>query len=414
MEHRRAQRRTWAWIIVGLSTVGLILFAYWQQFIFNPLLLSLLIAYILNPLVVLLERWFSRAAAVTMIFLSITGSCVVGVFLLSTVTLSEMHNFYVILLGESELKLEPTSEKHAFWPMLKPEEELHLIEKRKQGLIETTRGWCLKQAVTINNEYHFMDKTSLTEAFQWSGVRDWVQKHGDEIKQHGLSVLSGTMAALWSGAERFLGLLLYLILVPIFTFFFMLNLHTLRDIIFNHLPHAQRDKIIQILDQIHIAVSAFFRGRLMIALILAALAMPLLILCKVAPSHAALLSLIFGTVIVLPYVWLLTNVLPTIIILNWTVAEPLLPILTSCVVYFALSCLEMFVLTPLILGKSVHLHPVLLMMSIFLFGSLFGLFGVLMAVPLACIVKILFEGYVLPRLKLLAAPPDPEQPTTTG
>jgi predicted PurR-regulated permease PerM len=65
----------------------------------------------------------------------------------------------------------------------------------------------------------------------------------------------------------------------------------------------------------------------------------------------------------------------------------------------------MFVLIPAILGKSVDLHPVLLLLSIFLFGSIFGLFGVLMAVPLACIVKILFQGYVLTRLKILSQPP---------
>ncbi|HVY62153.1 MAG TPA: AI-2E family transporter, partial [Planctomycetota bacterium] len=61
------------------------------------------------------------------------------------------------------------------------------------------------------------------------------------------------------------------------------------------------------------------------------------------------------------------------------------------------------VANPVLLGREVGLHPVTLLVSLFMFGDLFGFFGVLLAVPLAAIAKILAQEFVLPELKHLAS-----------
>ena len=63
----------------------------------------------------------------------------------------------------------------------------------------------------------------------------------------------------------------------------------------------------------------------------------------------------------------------------------------------------------MILGREVGLGPLPLILSFFVFGKLFGLFGLLLAVPIACVIKTLFVELVLPEIKALAAerPPDP-------
>src|SRR5207244_1945916 len=69
---------------------------------------------------------------------------------------------------------------------------------------------------------------------------------------------------------------------------------------------------------------------------------------------------------------------------------------------------------PYIIGRNVGLHPLALILSVFCFGRLFGLFGVLLAVPIACVVKIFFQEFVLPHVKALAAEsPEPEAPPDT-
>ncbi|MEE9311726.1 MAG: AI-2E family transporter, partial [Planctomycetota bacterium] len=60
-------------------------------------------------------------------------------------------------------------------------------------------------------------------------------------------------------------------------------------------------------------------------------------------------------------------------------------------------------LTPKLLGDAVELHPVTLLVGVFVMGSLFGLFGALLAVPLTAIAKTLGREFLLPYFKHLAA-----------
>ena len=402
--HDHNPGRKFAWLFVLAGSLAIILFGYWQSFIVNPLLISLLLAYILNPVVMFLERWFSRSACVTMVLLVLIGTMLVGTITVGTFLLGETSNFKVILLGKSEITKNDL--QHPFWPMPKPKAQQELIQKQQKGLIETLRLWSLKTAKEYNDKFKLMDDAALEEAFEWDEIRRYVQANTETIKKHSAAVFSNLLSAVKSGISWAIAMLLWLVLVPIFTFFAMLNLNNLKDMLFEHIPYTNRNQTIDILYKIHNSISAFFRGRLLIALILAVICTPLLMACDLKFSHAIILSLTFGAVIVIPYAWILTNLIPTIIILNWTVVDPSWSILFASLVYIALACVEMLILTPAILGKKVQLHPVFLLVSIFLFGSVFGLFGVLMAVPLACIAKILLESYFMPKLKLLAQPPE--------
>jgi predicted PurR-regulated permease PerM len=64
--------------------------------------------------------------------------------------------------------------------------------------------------------------------------------------------------------------------------------------------------------------------------------------------------------------------------------------------------LEAAVFQPLILGKETGLHPIAVILALLSAGQLLGLFGVLLAIPLASTVKILFEDYVVPMFEEVA------------
>jgi predicted PurR-regulated permease PerM len=66
------------------------------------------------------------------------------------------------------------------------------------------------------------------------------------------------------------------------------------------------------------------------------------------------------------------------------------------------------VLDPLILGREVELHPVILILAFLICGKILGFVGVLLAVPIASIGKILTQEFVMPSVAELAA----EQQTT--
>jgi predicted PurR-regulated permease PerM len=67
-----------------------------------------------------------------------------------------------------------------------------------------------------------------------------------------------------------------------------------------------------------------------------------------------------------------------------------------------IQALEAGVFQPLILGKETGLHPLAIIIALLSAGQLLGLFGVLLAIPLASTVKILFEDYVLPMFEEVA------------
>jgi predicted PurR-regulated permease PerM len=68
-------------------------------------------------------------------------------------------------------------------------------------------------------------------------------------------------------------------------------------------------------------------------------------------------------------------------------------------VNFIAQSLEDYVLNPLIQGKATELHPVVIMLAVLAGGSLAGLYGMLLAVPVAACLKILLSAEVLPRLR---------------
>lgn len=72
-------------------------------------------------------------------------------------------------------------------------------------------------------------------------------------------------------------------------------------------------------------------------------------------------------------------------------------ILTVCIAFLSVQCIDGLVITPRIMGKFSDLHPFLVLLSVICFGSWFGFYGVLLAIPAAAIgkvvVKILLDNY---------------------
>jgi predicted PurR-regulated permease PerM len=64
--------------------------------------------------------------------------------------------------------------------------------------------------------------------------------------------------------------------------------------------------------------------------------------------------------------------------------------------YAAIQVLEGVLLQPAIMGKETGLHPIGIILALLVCGQLFGVFGMLIAVPIASTAKILFEDYVWP------------------
>jgi predicted PurR-regulated permease PerM len=183
------------------------------------------------------------------------------------------------------------------------------------------------------------------------------------------------------------------LLVPFYFFFILVGLNKTWALVEDTLiPYDYREQILRISYKVHLSLSAFFRGRLFICLTIGVMAWIGLLFFGV--PFAFVLGFCIGFSTIVPLLGLVFLV-PAMMIYG-LVGANLEQQIALLIFYALLQGLEMFVLSPFILGKEVELPPMVLVMSVLICGYLFGGIGVVLAVPIASTAKILLGEFVFP------------------
>ncbi len=238
-------------------------------------------------------------------------------------------------------------------------------------------------------------------------VASMIGKIEDAVRNN----LDKTPERLGSWAERSFdnfgaigGLLLDTLLVPIYAFFLIIAMPALRTGIKDLIPGKHKDGTLRIVREIERAVSAFFRGRLIICLICSMVGVAGFItlqLFGIKVPYGILFGVLLGLATPIPLagiVLALPAVALTMIQPGSTPIDGALVLL----VYGLVQATEA-VLIPLILGREVEIHPVWLIIALLLCGKILGILGLILAVPIAATVRILGREYLWPRLRAWAA-----------
>jgi predicted PurR-regulated permease PerM len=202
------------------------------------------------------------------------------------------------------------------------------------------------------------------------------------------------------------------LLVPIYAFFLILAMPSIRSGVREYLPHWHRDQILRIVRDIERVVAAFFRGRLIVCAfcgLLTYLGFVSIGMFGPGVPYAALFGVLIGLATAVPLAGLLFLV-PAVVM---TLLDGGTSLTASMVigVYLVVQVLETVVLTPTIMGHEVELHPVTLIVALLLCGKLLGILGLILAVPIAATCRILAREFMWPRLKELATRPRPGPPS---
>lgn len=294
----------------------------------------------------------------------------------------------------------------------------------------------LRFAEFIDNGNHVFDSGLIYEldALVRSIVQEWNEAHPQrqilvgnlftaledsllapenqaDIRNFSLDILSFVGQALGQGVSTLFYAFLLLSLIPMYTFFFLRGMNAIRDRLVEYIPSKHRRRILDLAFEIHLAVGSFFRGRLVIALIVGTATWAGLAIVGV--PFALLIGVVNGVIIVIPFAS--TVLLGPVLLVTYLTYDPAvynlpnlpLAIVGVIVVFAIVQWGEQFFLVPVILGKEVELHPVVLLIAIFTGAELLGLFGILIAVPVASVIKILSREFLLPRLKDMARDPTP-------
>src|SRR6202011_1122187 len=192
------------------------------------------------------------------------------------------------------------------------------------------------------------------------------------------------------------GFLFSLIMVPIYLFFFLKERPAIERKWKDYLPlraSPLTDELAEVLSEINGYIVAYFRGQLLVCLVDGALIGSALTIF-VGLNFAPLIGVLVVILTMIPYIGIVICWVPAVLIAAFQWGDWTHPLIVT-LIFVAIQNLEGMFYAPRIVGNSVGLHPMTVIVSIFLWGLLIGgLLGPILAVPLTATVKVLLARYV--------------------
>lgn len=185
-----------------------------------------------------------------------------------------------------------------------------------------------------------------------------------------------------------ISVVLHCILIPVLVYYLLVSFDNIKAEIKELIPPYARERVLEKLGEMDLALSGFVRGQVIICLILAVLYslgfvligidLPLVIgivsgLLFIIPYVGTLIGLVAGSLMALAKYGDITHVL---YVIGWIAA---------------VQTVEGYILTPRIVGHAVGLHPVVYIVALIAGAQLFGFVGMLVAIPAAAILKVLIK-----------------------
>ena len=229
-------------------------------------------------------------------------------------------------------------------------------------------------------------------------IQAWVQRQLPNLERQLPYISEKIWTLLKQSIGGFLGVtgfLLSLVMVPIYLFFLLKESPAIEKRWREYLPLRNsplKNEVAAVLSQINNYVIAYFRGQLLVCLIDGTLIG--IALYFTGLNFAPLIGLLVVVLTMIPYIGIILCWVPAVLIAagqwgDWT--HPL--IVTG--VFVVVQNLEAIFIAPKIVGNSVGLHPMTVIVSIFIWGLLIGgLLGPILAVPLTATIKVLLARYV--------------------
>ncbi len=201
--------------------------------------------------------------------------------------------------------------------------------------------------------------------------------------------LKGALS-LVSGFAGILTSLLNIILIPLLIFYLLKDFILFKDKIKKMIPPKNRGLIISIYSRVDKILSQYLRGTAIIAILDGLLVTAFFWFIGV--QYSVVLGVSSAILYFIPYVGFLIMIGITSIIISLNPTSFSTEIILALSFLLTLHTIENFIIAPQIFKKQIGLHPVLVILSLFIFGYLFGFFGLIFAIPItALLVSFLKE-----------------------
>ncbi|POA17432.1 MULTISPECIES: AI-2E family transporter [unclassified Pseudomonas] len=215
-----------------------------------------------------------------------------------------------------------------------------------------------------------------------------------EIGKFGQWALTFSLSSL----PLLVNIMIYLVLVPILVFFFLKDRVMIGQWVRGYLPR-ERALITRVGQEMNRQIANYIRGKVMEMAICGGVTYIGFI--ALGLNYSALLALLVGVSVVVPYVGAVVVTVPVMLIalFQWGWSDQFIYLMA---VYGIIQTLDGNVLVPLLFSEAVNLHPVAIICAVLLFGGLWGFWGVFFAIPLATLFKAVLDAW--PRKEPVVSP----------
>ncbi|PEO88764.1 AI-2E family transporter [Bacillus pseudomycoides] len=319
-------------------------FIVFLKTIFFPVLLAGVLFYILHPFVTLLERkGVSRIISIASIYI-----LVIGLFVFLVVTV------------------------------------IPIIKDQVNALIDNLPyfGHEVERAARRFGESNIIGK-----------IQDSLNIDVGSIVKDSTINFTNSLSSVTGNVTGFLSTLtevvLTFVMVPFILFYLLKDGEQLPRYFLRFIPEQRRSSAKLILDDMHYAISSYIRGQIIVSLFIGI--MLLIGYLIIGIKYAVLLAVLAMIVNVVPYVGPIIAILPALIIAF--IDSPAM-ILKVIIVMMIVQLAEGKFISPQVMGKKLDIHPITIIFIILTAGNLFGIMGVILAIPGYAILKVLVtHGY---------------------
>lgn len=181
-----------------------------------------------------------------------------------------------------------------------------------------------------------------------------------------------------------------IVIIPLILFYLMRDMFIFKENLYIYVSKENKKEFKEVLEEIDNIVSGFIRGRIIVCFIVGILIGIGLYFLNL--KFALIIGIVSGVFNFIPYLGAIVGV---VLALIFALGNPWWSLLMIVVLFVLVNQLEAVYLNPNILGKGLGLHPLTVVLSMLICGQLLGILGVLVAVPLTAILKVLFFRYLV-------------------
>ena len=339
-------------VLINIFLVFLIIFLFSKiSFVFKPInqilgitmppvILALVLYYLINPLINVLENKFhvNRIISITFVFIIILALLIWGVMSLIPFVQSQV---------DSLIKNWPQ-----YWDSL---------NKSLQNMFSDPKLHLVRQRLVETN-------ASVTKSFE---------KSMDQI-------LPQTMNNISSAVSVLTNVVVILMTAPFILFFMLKDDKKFKDSVIKFVPDRIKNSTGEMLTEISQSLSSYITGQLTVAFWVAVMFFVGYLI--IGQRYALILGIVAGVLNLIPYIGSTLALVPSLVIAAFIAPSMVLKVL---IVFAVEQTIETRVISPIIVGNKMQMHPVTTILVLLVSAGMYGLVGMIAGIPIFAILKII-------------------------